>query len=164
MAIFRYKYVQNSTDAGLTIANFPVTNDGDNKQPKTIRRILTEEDIGTDPGQIGHTSGLILDVIPVNYNVLWFDVRTYKPVLVGVNPNEIYTYNLLDNQVVAVTFDDPDYEIESYEITFWLAKDNTLRVFDKGHLNPVAALVEGDHIVGNIIIGQPQDTRDKMNP
>lgn len=157
---FRYKYVQNSTAAALTLANFPVTNDGDDKQEKFIRHVLTADDIGVDPGEIGNAGGLILDVIPVNYNVLWFDVTTFRPTAGG----GINRYNCLDNQVVGVTFDDPDYVVESYETAFWVAADNTLRVQDRGIANPTAFLAAGDVLIGRLVIGSAQDTRDHMNP
>jgi len=157
---FRYKYVQNSTAGALTIANFPVTNDGDDKQEKFIRHVLSANDIGTGAGQVGHIDGLILDVIPVNYNVLWFDVATFRP----TTANGISRYNPLDNQVEAVTYVDPDYEVEAFESAFWLAADNTLRFYDKGHANANAHLIADDVLIVRLTIGSRQDTRDHMNP
>lgn len=156
---FRYKYVQNSTAGALTRANFPVVNDGDDKQEKFIRHVLSRNDIGVGAGQIGNAGGLILDVIPANYNVLWFDVTTFRPTAGG----GINRYNCLDNQVVSVTFDDPDYVVESYEVAFWVAADNTLRVQDRGIANPTAILQFGDVLIGRLVIGSAQDSRDYMN-
>lgn len=152
----RYKFVKNATAGALTVANFPVTNDGDDKQEKFVKHVLTANDIGTAAGQIGNTSGLILDVIPVSYNVLWFEIGVYRPTNVG----GINQYNDLQNQIGTI---DVDLTFTSFEVLFWLATDNTLRVFDKSHASLDTPLVAGDIITARVFIGPPQDSRDYMN-
>jgi hypothetical protein len=157
---YRYKYVKNSSGAALTAANFPVTNDGDDKQNKIVRHVLVAADIGTGAGQVGNAGGLILDVVPSNYNVLWFEVNIFRPTLSG----GLNKYNSIDNAVVDITLDEGAYTIEAYDIAFWLGTDNTLRVYDKGNAQANAHLVAGDVLIGRVTLGQPQDTSDKMNP
>ena len=53
----RYKYIKNTTATPLTVDNFVsnclINSDGDDKQCKFVKRIITAADIGTNPGQIG---------------------------------------------------------------------------------------------------------------
>jgi hypothetical protein len=148
----RYKFTKNVTGAPLTIDNFPNQTDGDDKPKKFLRRSLTADDIGTNPGQIGHVDGLILEVLPPSYNVLWFEVNPFRPANVG----GINQYNNIQNQVVTVNI---NLSTDSVELVFWVASDNTLRVFDKSHLN-TAALLSGDVLTATVISGTRQNSLD----
>lgn len=146
----RYKFVKNALGVPLTIANFPVTNDGDDRQTKTVKRVLSAADIGTAAGQIGNASGCIVDVIPSGYNVLWVEGLTWRPLTAvgGAKP-----YMLMDNNVIAATI---------VEIEYMLGLDNTIRAIDVGQ-GGGSALAIGDIITVKLTIGAAQDTLDSMN-
>jgi len=151
----RYKFVQNATGAALTAATFPNQTDGDDKQSKMIRHPLVAADFGGGAGQIDNTGGLILDVMPINYNILWFDLDVFRPTNVG----GINQYNSISNQLVSI--DGVANTFEASEFVFWVAADNTLRIYDKSNaLTAPAPLQIGDVIVAHVVMGTRQNSLD----
>lgn len=151
-ATVRYKFIKNTTGQPLTVANFPYKTDGDDKQYRFIRHILTAADIGTNPGQVGHLEGLILDLIPLNYNVIWFQVDIYRVDSV-TTPEGTYIYDNVNNNVVSA----PD----ELNMVFGLAKNNCLIVYDKDHTgtSPIRA---GDTLTALVILGTRVSPFDSM--
>lgn len=148
---FRYQYVQNATGAAITDPNaFPVLTDGDDKQTKFIKHVLSAADIGNGVGQTGHAAGLILAVLPKNYDVRWIQGLSYRPTLTG----GINQYQLIDNATVAGPSNiKPVYELYS---------DGTIRVVDSNYATAAARLAAGDVITAMVVIGTKQDIRDVM--
>lgn len=149
----RYKFVQNTTGAALTTSNFPNQTDGDDKQSKIIRHPLVAADFGGGAGQIDNAGGLILDILPINYNVLLFEVSVYRPSNVG----GVIQYNSLDNQLASIDF--VAHTFDTTEVFFWVDSENSLRVVDKGHAGD-GALQVGDFIVGKVVMGTRQNPLD----
>ncbi len=156
----RYKFVKNPSDTSAMLApDFLNGTDGDDKPEKVVKHVLSDGDIGTATGQIGHVSGLILDVIPFNYNILWFEIGVYRPALVGGSINQ---YNDIQNQVGTINV---NLTFTSTEVEFWVATDNTIRVYDKSHGNVDGTeIASGDVIIAKIYIGTKQSILDVMNP
>lgn len=152
----RYKFVKNKTTQPLTVDNFSsncmLTNDGDDRQMKFVKRIITVADIGTDPGEIGHYQGAILDVIPPGCNVLWVQGSIFR----GTESNPS-GYNMIDNQVNPIP--DPTGETD---VQFALLADNSVHVIDISQGTPSAIRVN-DTITAFIFIGYPQFSDDVMN-
>lgn len=154
----RYKYVKNQTTEPLTADNFVsncfVSNDGDDKQYKFVKRIVTAADIGTDPGQIGNVYGAILDMIPITSDVLWFEANVYRAVNIV---NSMTPYQNLDGDI-------PEYPAATQsQLLFGLGLDGSIRAIDKVQ-GTAAAIAIGDIITAKIIIGTRQFTSDVMNP
>ena len=151
----RYKFIQNTTGAALTTDTFQNQTDGDDKPLKMIRHPLVAADFGGGVGQIDNVGGLILDIMPINSNILWFDLDVFRPSVVG----GINQYNSVNNQLasingVASTF-------EASEFVFWVAADNTLRIYDKSHtLTAPAPLQIGDVIIARVTTGTRQNSLD----
>lgn len=146
----RYKFIQNSTNAALTFANFPVLTDGDDKQIKIVKHVLTDSDIGTGAGQTGHDEGLILDIIPLNLNVLWIQGLSYR--ISGTTAGGTHRRFLMDNATVGANIADIEYGRNS---------DGSIRVIDIGHATD-ANLQSGDIVTAMIITGPKVDERDSI--
>lgn len=146
----RYKFVNNSSGAVLSSTNFPVSNDGDDRQVKFVKRVLTAIDIGTGAGKVGNAGGAIVDIIPNTYNVLWVEGHTYRPIAAvsGAKPHV-----LIDN----------DFIVDAYaKISYTLGTDNTIIVTDLAQ-GTNAALAIGDIVTVKVIIGSVSDALDSMN-
>jgi hypothetical protein len=161
----RYKFNKNTTGAALatTAAFFAenLSNDGDGKQLKIVKRQLRTGDIGVNPGQIGHANGLILDVIPKTYNILFVMAFVFRKSSNDVGSTGMYPYDFQQGQIVhnegAVTG-------QSNMISGVMPSDNSIRVIDKGVAGaPPAPLDVGDTICALVILGQAEDPLDLMN-
>jgi hypothetical protein len=151
-ASVRYKFIRNTTGVPITATNFPYQTDGDDKLYRFIRHKVTAADIGVNPGQLGHVEGMILDSIPINYNILWFQVNIFRVNNI-LTPAGMYTYNNVENQII----NDPD----SLEMTFGVAKNNCIMVQDKGNAgsSPITA---SDILTALVIIGPRGNPLDSM--
>lgn len=145
----RYKYIKNTTATPLTVDNFVssclMNGDGDDKQRKIVKRIITAADIGTNPDQIGHSYGAILDLVPITSNVLWVHGNVFRP---GTVPQEGTTF--YDN-IVSETM-----------LNFGVGLDNSIRMHDKEE-GTAFAVAAGDIVVATIILGTTQFPSDVMN-
>lgn len=153
----RYKYVKNQTNQILTADNFVsscmISNDGDDRQFKIVKRMVTAADIGTAVGQIGNYNGAILDVIQSGQNVLWVQCTICRGTM--TNPNG---YDSIDNQVYPI----PTPTIQT-QLQFALYPENIIRVIDISE-GTAAAIRDGDIITAFIVTGYPQLPSDVMNP
>jgi hypothetical protein len=162
----RYKFTKNTTGAAIETATAFVaentSSDGDGKQRKVVRRILTAADIGTDEGQVGHANGLIVDVIPKTYNILFVQLLVWRKSSSDVGTTGMYTYDLVQNQMFhsggAVTG-------ETLVVHGVMPSDNSIRVIDKDPNSAVVGvkLEEGDVIIADIFLGQAEDPLDLIN-
>ncbi len=146
----RYKFVNNTSGAVLSTTNFPVNNDGDDRQVKFVKRVLSAIDIGTGAGKVGNAGGAIVDIISNNYNVLWVEGLTYRPIAAvsGAKP-----YVLIDN----------DFIVDEYaKISYTLGINNTIIVTDLAQ-GTNAALAIGDIVTLKVTLGSVSDKNDSMN-
>lgn len=150
----RYKNVENTLGAAFTLANFPYTNDGDDRQLKFVKRTIVAADIGTGAGQIGHASGAIVDIAPPTTNVLWAQLFVFRPQ--AAVSSAIPYKNLQGVTVPVVT------PLTQFQVQCLLATDNTIRAIDAAQ-GGTAAIAAGDVITGLIIIGQKSVSTDSMN-
>ena len=161
----RYKFIENNTVTPLTVDNFVsnclINNDGDDKQVKFLKRIITDADIGNGAGQIGEPYGAILDVIPSTSTVLWFEINVYRPQT--ILQQGMTLYNNIDSDVTPLNLLDVPSNISQVSFNFGLGLDNTLRIADKGYATP-SAIVAGDVVTATIILGTKTSAFDKMNP
>lgn len=161
----RYKYIKNTTATPLTVDNFVssclINSDGDDKQCKFVKRIITAADIGTNPGQIGEAYGAILDVIPITSNVLWFEANVFRPGT--VIQQGMTLYNNIVSDITPLTIAATPTTITQTTLNFGIGLDNTLRIFDKGH-DTASAIAIGDIVTAKIILGTTQFPSDVMNP
>ena len=150
----RYKKVDNALGAALTLANFPYTNDGDDRQLKFLKRTIAAADIGTAAGQIGHASGAIVDVCPPTTNVLWAQLFVFRPLtaVAGAIP-----YKNLQGVTVPVAT-----PLTQFQVQCLLGTDNTIRAIDAAQ-GGTAAIAAGDVITALVLIGQKSDSTDSMN-
>lgn len=161
----RYKFVENQTGVPLTVSNFAIntlTNtDGDDKQEKLIKRVITGADIGTAENQLGDPYGAILDIVPSTSTVLWFQVDVYRPESVVQQGTTFY--NNINSDVTPLTI--PAVPITLFQTTlgFGLGLDNTLRIADKAH-DTASAITVGDIVIAKLITGTKTSTFDVMNP
>lgn len=146
----RYKFIKNSTVAPLTFANFPVLNDGDDKQIKIVKHVLTANDIGTAAGQVGHSEGLILDIIPLNFNVLWIQGISYRQG--ATTAGGTHRRFLMDNATIGGDVAD---------IQYGQNPDGSIRVIDIGQAT-AANLQQDDIVTAMVIIGIKVDERDSI--
>lgn len=151
----RYQYVNNTLGVALTTANFPYTNDGDDKKVVTIKRKLAAADIGTAAGQTRHALGAIVGIIPATSNVLLIEYTVQRPLtpVSGITP---YT----DIGGVVYPLPTPTNQ-ENTQIALGL--DNTIRVIDAGGIAQVQ-LAAGDLVIVKVHIGTQTDSTDVMNP
>ena len=102
----RYKYIKNTTATPLTVDNFVsnclINSDGDDKQCKFVKRIITAADIGTNPDQIGHSYGAILDLIPMTSNVLWVEASVFRAGTVTQQGMTLYNNIVSDIDPLAI--------------------------------------------------------------
>ncbi len=161
----RYKYIENQTTAPLTINNFVsnclINNDGDDKQVKVIKRIITVADIGGDPGELGDNYGAILDVIPITSTVLWFSAEVYRPQAGKIQGMTLY--NNVNSDIQPLTLPAVPMTLTQTTLNFGLGLDNTLRISDKGW-ETAAALVVGDVVIAHVILGTKTSALDVMSP
>jgi hypothetical protein len=146
----RYKFVKNALGVPFTVSNFPVSNDGDDRQVKQVKRVLSAIDIGVSTGKVGHPAGAIVDVIPNSSNVLFVKGLTYRP---GAAVDGFIPLILMDNNTIGAAI---------AEINYALGTDNTIRVLDYGQGGD-AALAIGDIVFVEVTLGATIDSLDSMN-
>ncbi len=165
MSTVRYKFIKNQTTTPLTIDNFAsncmLKNDGDDRQEKFVKRVITIADIGGDPGELGDPYGAILDIIPPGYNVLWFQADVYRPG--DVKQQGSTYYNNIVSDITPLSLPAVPATITQTTLNFLLGQDNSLRINDKGW-QTASSIQEGDIITAKIIIGYSQFPTDVMNP
>lgn len=146
----RYKFVENTTGNAFTKESFLDLTDGEDRQLRIIKRVLSADDIGEQPGETGHDYGAIVDVIPSNYNVLWFQGTIYRKngAIQGST-----LYNPVDNQ-----YNSDD--VSSFEAEYFLGTDNTLRVRSVDDDLPCFI---GDVVTFFVILGPRTNPNDKVN-
>ncbi len=151
----RYKFVENTLGAAFTLANFPYSNDGDDKPFKVIKRAVVAADVGTGAGQLGHASGAIIDVIPATTNVLWALGFVSRPLAAvgGMTPYK----NMQGVTVPVVT------PLTQMQLQIGLGTDNTIRGIDGNASAGTSAIATGDIITILLFTGSPIDPSDAMN-
>ncbi|HQZ50069.1 MAG TPA: hypothetical protein PLF17_06080 [Chitinophagaceae bacterium] len=161
----RYKYVKNTTATPLTVDNFVssclINSDGDDKQCKFVKRIITAADIGTNPGQIGEAYGAILDLIPITSNVLWFEANVFRAGTVIQQGMTLYNNIVSDIDPLAIPATPAN--ITQTTLNFGVGIDNSLRMHDKSQ-GTASAIAAGDIVTAIIILGTTQFSSDVMNP
>lgn len=161
----RYKFVENKTEVPLTVFNFSEntlnSTDGDDKQQRLIKRVITTADIGTAANQLGDPYGAILDVVPNTSTVLWFQIDVYRPESVA-QQGTIF-YNNVNSDVTPLTLTGDAQILTQSTLGFGLGLDNTLRIADKAE-GTASAIAIGDVVIARVIIGTQTSTFDVMNP
>jgi len=145
----RYKFIKNDTVAPFTLSTFPGLSDGDDKQVKFVRHVLTATDIGNAPGQTGHANGLILDFVNLNYNILWVNGATFRPT------------NKIDGIQFMLLVDNGAFNGDEANIQYGVGADGSIRVEDVGY-GTGAALLADDVVTAIVIIGPKVDQRDSV--
>lgn len=153
----RYKDVINTTGAPLTVSNFPMATDGNDKQFKIVTRTLETTDIGTAVGQTRNASGLILEAFNSNYPVLWaIGFVSRKAAQVGTTG--MFPYQLITGLVapVAAPTAQANFKIGH------MPEDNTIRLIDSGS-SAATQLADGDVITLILILGETDNNARIMN-
>jgi len=161
----RYKYIKNTTATPLTVDNFVsnclINSDGDDKQCKFVKRIITAADIGTNPGQIGESYGAILDLIPITSNVLWFEANVFRAG--NVIQQGMTLYNNIVSDIDPLAIPATPANITQTTLNFGVGLDNSIRIHDKAQ-GTASAIASGDIVTAMIILGTTQFPSDVMNP
>lgn len=161
----RYKYIKNTTATPLTVDNFVssclINSDGDDKQRKFVKRIITDADIGTNPDQIGHSYGAILDLIPMTSNVLWVEASVFRAG--DVIQQGMTLYNNIVSDINPLTIAATPTNITQTTLNFGVGLDNSIRMHDKTQ-GTASAIASGDIVTATIILGTTQFPSDVMNP
>lgn len=152
----RYQFVENTLGVAFTLDNFPYTSDGDDRQIKQVKRVVSAADVGTGAGQLGHAAGAILAVVPATSNVLWASATVYRPVTPVANVGTPYQ----DMTGVTVPVVTP---LTQMQLKVVLGADNTIRGIDGNASAGTSAVVAGDVIIVDMTLGAIQDSSDSMN-
>lgn len=153
----RYKDVRNTTGAPLTISNFPMATDGNDKQFKVVTRALAVADIGTGVGQTRNASGLIVEALTSNYSVLWA-IGFVSRETAEVGTTGMFPYQLITGLIAPL----PDPTAQANFKIGHMPEDNTIRLIDSGS-SAATQLASGDIITLILILGSPDNAVDLMN-
>lgn len=155
----RYQFI-NGQAVPTVVANFPSNNDGDDKQEKIIRRVITAGDIGTTIGLIGYVGsgttnpGALVGIIPQGQIVLSLEWHLQRPSSVAINGMTEYT----NIEAIRPNMAEPDF----VNIRVGVATDNTIRVRDTVP-NADGAVIAGDILIVRVILGQRENALDVLN-
>jgi len=158
LGTIRYKNVRNTTGAVFTASNFSDFTDGEDRQIKHVRRVLSEIDIGEDDGKTQSENGVILTVFIPNHNILWVDITVTRPVQ-GEKVLGGQVYSVISN---GIAFPIPNPQ-NFFNISWCVDSNNCLRLFDQGIAEEVQ-LKENDVINCIITLGEPSNSFDRINP